>query len=94
MTIRGLTRDAILQAIEEFDRLGRTQFLAKYGFRESKNRFLSLNGKLYDSKAIVGAAVGLQHPGRGPLSARSFSGGQGVERVLQSLGFEVNNGPR
>jgi len=47
-------------------------------------------GKLYDSKAIVGAAYGYAFPDDGPLRAEDFSGGEAtVERVLSDLGFEV-----
>lgn len=48
------------------------------------------SGKLYDSKAIVGAAVGFQFPERGPLTADIFSGGEAtVQQKLAELGFEV-----
>lgn len=46
--------------------------------------------RLYDSKAIVGAAFGYQFPDRGPLDAAAFSGGEAtVKRKLEELGFEV-----
>jgi len=48
------------QAIAEYDRIGRAAFLARYGFREARSYFLVHNGKRYDSKAIVGAAIGYQ----------------------------------
>jgi hypothetical protein len=41
---------------EEFDSLGREEFLAKYGFGEARSYFLVRDGKAYDSKAVVGAA--------------------------------------
>jgi hypothetical protein len=48
------------------------------------------DGCLYDSKAIVGAAYGVQHPDQGPLTAGNFSGGEAtVERKLLDLGFDV-----
>jgi hypothetical protein len=46
--------------------------------------------RLYDSKAIVGAAYGHQHRERGPLRAADFSGGEAtVQAKLNELGFEV-----
>jgi hypothetical protein len=49
-----------------------------------------LDGQLYDSKAIAGAAVGYQFPADGPLSAADFSGGEAtVAAALRSLGFDV-----
>ena len=83
-------RDAVLKAIREFDKLGRRDFLAKYGFKQAKNYFLESNGKLYDSKAIVGVAFGYQFPEEGPLKPEHFSGGKGtVAPKLGSLGFKV-----
>ena len=47
-------------------------------------------GRLYDSKAIVGAAYGYAFPDRAPLSAGDFTGGEAtVEYLLRNLGFEV-----
>jgi putative restriction endonuclease len=87
------SRDAVLQAMAEFDRLGRTEFLAKYGFRPARSYFVMHDGKSYDSKAIVGAACGFQFPSQGPLSAYDFSGGDATVRPkLESLGFEFGGG--
>jgi hypothetical protein len=81
---------AVEQAVEEFDRLGRDAFLAKYGFGRAREYFLELNGKRYDSKAIVGAAHGVQFPSAGPLRAADFSGGEAtVQAKLEELGFTV-----
>jgi len=86
------SRAAVEAAIEEFDRVGRDYFLEKYGFGRSREYMLhdSTTGKLYDSKAIVGAAYGYAFPDEGPLRAADFSGGEAtVERVLADLGFQV-----
>lgn len=83
---------AVLAAIQEFDRVGRTYFLEKYGFGKSREYMLRdpSTGTLYDSKAIVGAAYGFAFPDQGPLTAADFSGGEAtVERVLAGLGFSV-----
>jgi putative restriction endonuclease len=85
-------RSAVLAATDEFDRLGRSAFLAKYGFKEARGYFLQIGGKRYDSKAIAGAAHGYQYPDRGPLKAGVFSGGAAaVQRKLEKLGFEFVN---
>jgi hypothetical protein len=82
--------DAVLQAIAEFDRLGREAFLKQYGFGESRAYMLSASGKLYDSKAIVGVAFSFQHPDRGLPTPDDFNGGEGtVAQRLEALGFEV-----
>jgi IstB-like ATP binding protein len=85
---------AINAAMEEFDRLGRDNFLKRYGFGPSRAYFLRHDGKDYDSKAIVGAAYGYQYPQEGPLHSSDFSGGEGtVQALLEGLGFivEVRN---
>jgi hypothetical protein len=92
MTLERLTdATAVEAAIAEFDRVGRTAFLAKYGFGRSREYMLRMpSGAMYDSKAIVGAAFGYQFPDQGPLSADSFSGGEAtVERKLRDLGFDI-----
>ena len=90
MKLRDLTRPAVEQAIDEFDRIGRQAFLAKYGFGPAREYFIVHNGGRYDSKAIAGAAHQFLGPGSAPLTAQSFSGGeQTVATKLRSLGFEV-----
>jgi len=82
----------IRAAMEEYDRVGRTYFLEKYGFGKSREYMLrnTTTGNLYDSKAIVGAAYGYAFPGQKPLGAEEFSGGEAtVERLLANLGYEV-----
>lgn len=87
------SRRAILQAVSEYDTLGRETFLANHGFGKAREYFLLLNAKRYDSKAVAGVAYGYEHPSSGPLPASAFSGGeQTVRRVLQSLGFTVVKG--
>ena len=81
---------AVNEAMDEFDRIGREEFLRKYGFGPSRTYVVYRGGKSYDSKAIVGAAHGFQHPQKGPLHAADFSGGEKtVSALLQRLGFLV-----
>lgn len=81
-----------MAAMKEFDSVGRTYFLEKYGFGKSREYMLRdpATGKLYDSKAIVGVAYGYNFPEKGPLRAEDFSGGEaGAEHTLKNLGFSV-----
>ena len=64
-------RQSVLQAMEEFDRLGREEFLRKYGFGPAREYVLVHEGKQYDSKAIVGAAHGYEYPAKGPYGQTS-----------------------
>jgi len=82
------SRDAVLKAIEEYDDLGRDDFLKKHGFGEARSYVLVHEEREYDSKAIAGVACKYQFGS--PLSAAEFSGGQAtVQKKLQSLGFVV-----
>ena len=83
---------AVQAALDQFEVLGRAAFLSRYGFGRSRD-FLVRNprtGSLCDSKAVVGAAYGFEHPEHGPLTHDEFSGGEAtVVPRLQALGFEV-----
>ncbi len=90
MPISKLNREAVLRAISEFDRLGRTEFLQTYGFGQSRSYFLRHESKDYDSKAIVGVAHGFVGDGHKTLSSTEFTGGDAtVAQALRNLGFEV-----
>jgi 5-methylcytosine-specific restriction enzyme A len=90
MALRDLTQREVLQAVAEYDRIGRDRFLEGYGFRPARSYLLVVDGKTYDSKAIVGAAHGYLADLE-PLAPSDFSGGAAtVGRVLTSLGFEVS----
>lgn len=83
-----VTREAVLDAIAECDRLGRERFLEQYGFDPARRYFLRYDGVFYDSKAIVGVAH--RYVTGRPLTAGQFSGGQQtVGRLLARLGFDV-----
>lgn len=83
-------RGAVLEAIAEYDALGKEAFLSKYGYGASRSYLLEHNGRSYDSKAIAGVAVGKQFATEGPLRASDFSGGiQTVVRKLRQLGFTI-----
>jgi hypothetical protein len=90
MSLRELTsRQAILDAVAEFDRLGRSAFLSKYGYGVARQYFLQIDNRMYDSKAVVGAAHGFQFPHLGPLKRTEFSGERTVKRKLEELNFFV-----
>ena len=81
-------RRSVLAVMAEFDQLARDAFLKRHGFGKAKWWYAIHDGKQYDSKAIVGAAIG--HQTGKPLRSTDFSGGEGsVVRKLRSLGFEV-----
>jgi MrcB-like, N-terminal domain len=81
--------EAVVKATQEFDEVGRDAFLERYGFGPSREYVLVLNGREYDSKAILGAAHGHQHPDLGPLAHTEFNGGEQTVSKLRQLGFNV-----
>lgn len=82
------SKNAVIDAIKECDKLGRKEFLKKYGYKYSRQYLLSYNNHFYDSKAIFGVAYGIQHDS--PLLSKEFSGGIAtVVPVLIKLGFQI-----
>lgn len=90
MGLSDLTRPAVLDAIAEFDRLGRDGFLDTYRFGRALTHYVEHDGKFYDSKAIAGYAHG-QIPGQRRWTTDDFKGGEGsVARHLRDrLGFTM-----
>ena len=75
--------------MREYDAMGQGPFLRKYGFGPSRDFIVVVDGSEYDSKAIVGAAHGFEHPELGPLEAKDFSGGRPTVGKLEALGFKI-----
>ena len=91
MALADITREGVLQAVAEFDQLGRDAFLAKYGYGPATTYSLVLDGKHYDPKAIVGVAHQFDRPDLGPLKNNELVGGRtGSSPVLERLGFKVD----
>jgi MoxR-like ATPase len=80
--------DSVRKAIAEYDAIGAAEFQKKYGFGPALEYFLVSDGKSYDSKAILAAAQGYEHPELGP-ARNEFSGGKPVKAALARLGFTV-----
>ena len=89
--VSNITREAVIAAIAEYDRVGRDQFLAQYGIGPARTYWLRYEGRKYDSKALAGAAFGHLPGNPTPLSRKELHGGK-VETapVLRALGFEVD----
>src|SRR4051794_15763135 len=85
------SKDAVLEALREFDELGEEAFLREHGFGPAKWWVLVHEGKQYPSKAILGVAYTKQYPDRPTLrEGGTYSGGEAtVVRKLRELGFTV-----
>ena len=80
--------DAVRSAIREYDALGQEAFLAKYGFKRATKFVVVDGGREYDSKALLAAAHGFEHPDKGPLP-NNFNGGAQTTSRLRALGFTI-----
>src|SRR4051812_48517425 len=80
----------VLAAVQEYDVLGQAAFLHRHGFGVARAYQLIVDGRSYDSKALLGAAYRIA-TGRA-ITSSEFSGGVGFNSaasVLQRLGFEI-----
>jgi len=74
---------AMKKAIEEYDQLGREKFLKQYGFSRSSKFYLHYNKRLYDVKALVGAAY--RHATGRRLANNMFGGGAQTNAVFRRI---------
>jgi hypothetical protein len=83
-----VTRDDVLRAIQEYDRLGPERFFSEHGFGQSRTYELVWGKRHYPHKAILGTAYEFATGQR--LASGDFEGGKaGAVRVLGKLGFTV-----
>ena len=89
MALKEITKQNVLQAIREYDRDGRENFLKNHGFGYARTYWLIYDGRRYDSKAIIGVA----HRYATSKWLKNFSGGKAtVQRTLKRLNFTVRVG--
>ncbi len=83
--------NAVLLALDEYDRMGREQFNACHGFGGSRRFRILHNGRTYDAKSVLLAAYGYQFPAEGPLANDQVaSNRREVHDPLARLGFTVS----
>ncbi|HVV18496.1 MAG TPA: hypothetical protein VHF06_03625 [Pseudonocardiaceae bacterium] len=83
-----VTRDDVVRAIKEYDRLGAERFFAEHGFGPSRSYELVWEDRRYPHKAILGTAYELATGQR--LAPGDFEGGRsGAVTVLGKLGFTI-----
>ena len=88
-----VTRDDVLRAMQEYDRLGPEAFFSAHGFGPTTTYDLVWDERRYPPKAILGTAYEFAAGQR--LAAGDFEGGKaGAVAVLGQLGFTVEHKPR
>jgi hypothetical protein len=85
-----VTRDDVVRAIREYDRLGPEEFFSDHGFAPTTTYELVWEGRSYPPKAILGTAYELAVGKR--LASGDFEGGKtGAVKVLEKLGFTIEH---
>jgi hypothetical protein len=83
-----VTREDVLRALREYDRLGPQRFFSEHGFAPTTTYQLVSDKRRYPPKAILGTAYEFATGKR--LSSSDFEGGKaGAVRVLEKLGFTI-----
>jgi len=90
VTWDNVTRNDVVSAIQEYDRLGPDGFFAEHGFGSTTTYDLVWDERRYPPKAILGTAYELATGQR--LASGDFEGGKdGAVAVLGQLGFTVQH---
>jgi hypothetical protein len=85
-----VTRDDVLRAIKEYDRLGPQAFFSAHGFAPTTTYELVWDERRYPPKAILGTAYEFATGQR--LASGDFEGGKtGAVKVLGKLGFTIQS---
>lgn len=88
--IRSLDFDDIQIVVDEWDELGREEFLRVHSLHRAFKYLLVWGDEMYDAKAIAVSAVRLKHPELSHLRANAFSGDYAtIAKPLRSAGWEV-----
>jgi hypothetical protein len=85
---KDVSRDDVVRAIKEYDRLGPEKFFAEHGYGPSRTYELVWEKRHYPHKAILGTAFEFATGQR--LASGDFEGGKsGAVSVLGKMGFDV-----
>ena len=93
MALGDLNLAALQQAVEEHDKLGRERFHAKHGYKPMLHQILAVNERLYDARAICGAAIHLSQPQSEHLDQGALNqSARRCREVLENFEFTVLDG--
>jgi hypothetical protein len=83
-----VSREHVLRAITEYDRLGPVRFFSEHGFGPSRSYELVWDHRRYPHKAVLGTAYEIATGQR--LGSGDFEGGKsGAVAILRKLGFII-----
>src|ERR1700748_2666062 len=83
-----VTRDEVMRATKEYDRLGPERFFAEHGFAPTTTYEMVLGERRHPPKAILG--TGYEFATGERLASGDFEGGKtGAVAVLGKLGFTI-----
>ncbi len=80
---RDLSGDHLVKAIEEFRKIGRADFLKRYGFSRSSKYYLRHEGQIYDTKSLLAAAY--FHAFQRRVTKDKFGGGSQTLNALKRM---------
>lgn len=83
-----VTRQHVLAAINEYDEVGQDEFLGRYGFAPSREHVVRHANNSYDSKALLGAALGYA-TGTAATTEEFSTSKTAAAKVLRDLDFDV-----
>src|SRR3954454_20523854 len=86
MSLTDVHQEHVLNAIEEFEVVGRETFLGRYGSAEASRYVVVYRGREYDSDALARSAHGFAQ-GRSPRSSNLVSASKAIAAHLAKLGF-------
>ena len=93
MGLGDLTLAAVHQAVKEHDQLGREDFHAEHGYKPMLHHILAVNERLYDVRAICGAAIHRSQPQSEHLDQTALNqSARRCREVLENLEFTVLDG--
>jgi hypothetical protein len=88
------SRSALERAMEEFDRVGRAEFLKAHETARAQDCFIDHGGHYYDAPVIAAAGYALEHPAEPRLIVRpSIAEERSVRVALERLGLRVVANP-
>ena len=88
MTLLAITKEAVEEALQQFDHQGREGMLEQYGGGLSTRWYIRHSGEHYDQKLVLRAAHEIAGLGVLPPGPGTFNASQ-ARRFLNRLGFEV-----